>query len=140
MDEAASAFVERIESRLERLDLTPEEMCRRAGLPADALERIRTGRAPIPRGQPLIRLAEALATSVSYLVGLDPDTMPPAEVLEDEQGSLGLLAGDEEGLLRAYRRLDFAHKAAVLTVVRKMAGPEPEPDEKAPRTLRTPRR
>lgn len=136
MQEAGEAFVERVEARLERLDMTAAEACRKAGLPPDQMERVRDGRAPVPRGQPLIRLAEALATSVSYLVGLDPDTAPPNEVLEDEQGSLGLLAGDEEGLLRAYRRLDFAHKAAVLAVVRKMAGPEPEPDAKPPRKAR----
>jgi hypothetical protein len=51
---------------------------------------------------------------------------PPPELLEEEQGSLGLLAGDEEGLLRSYRRLDFSAKAAVLLVVRQMAGPEPD--------------
>ena len=136
MQEAGEAFVERVEARLERLDMTATEACRKAGLPPDQMERVRDGRAPVPRGQPLIRLAEALATSVSYLVGLDPDTAPPNEVLEDEQGSLGLLAGDEEGLLRAYRRLDFAHKAAVLAVVRKMAGPEPEPDARPPRKAR----
>ena len=120
------AFLERVESRLERVGLTAQEACRRAGLPADHLDRIREGKALMPRGQPLIKFAEVLSTSISYLVGLDPDTPPPEELLEEAQGSLGLLAGDEEGLLRAYRRLDFSHKAALLTVARKMAGPEPE--------------
>ena len=99
-----------IEGRLDRLGLTPEEACRQAGLPADFLDRLAAGRVPPPRGQKLVRLAEALATSVSYLVGLDPDTPPPAELLEEEQGSLGLLAGDEEALLRAYRRLEFRRR------------------------------
>ncbi|WP_426954509.1 helix-turn-helix domain-containing protein [Muricoccus radiodurans] len=117
-----------IESRLERLDLSAEAACRAAGLPPDYLVRMREGTAPVPRGNRLVRLAETLGTSVSYLVGLDPDTQPPPEVLEEDQGSLGLLAGDEEALLRAYRDLDFPTKAALLTVVRKMAGPEPVPD------------
>jgi len=127
------AFLGRVESRLERVGLAADEACRRAGLPADYLDRVRAGKALMPRGQPLIKLADVLATSISYLVGLDPDTPPPNELLEDAQGSLGLLAGDEEGLLRAYRRLDFSHKAALLAVARKMAGPEPEETALTPR-------
>jgi transcriptional regulator with XRE-family HTH domain len=124
-------MVELIESRLDRLGLSPEEAFRQAGLPPDLLLRLRDGTAPVPRGARLVRLAEALGTSVSWLVGLDPDVAPPTELLEEEQGSLGLLAGDEEALLRAYRSLDFPTKAALLTVVRRMAGPEPVPEVQA---------
>ena len=112
MPNEAPGILERIESRLERLGLSPEQACAEAGLPPDLLA----------------RLAEALSTSVSYLVGLDPDTQPPPEWLEEDQGSFGLLAGDEEALLGAYRRLDPPAKSALLLVVRKMAGPEPVPD------------
>ncbi|WP_376099981.1 hypothetical protein ACE7GA_12925 [Roseomonas sp. CCTCC AB2023176] len=126
----APRMVELIEARLERLELSPEAAFRSAGLPADLLMRLRDGTAQPPRGARLQRLAEVLGTSVSYLVGMDPDVIPPQEWLEEEQGSLGLLAGDEEALLRAYRGLDFPTKAALLTVVRKMAGPEPVPDVK----------
>ena len=126
----------RIEARLERLSLTPQEACAQAGLPANFLARLREGKAAVPRGQKLIRLAEALATSVSYLVGLDPDVAPPPALLQEDQGNLGLLAGDEEGLLRAYRRLDPPARAAILLVVRQMAGPEPAADEVPPRQLR----
>jgi transcriptional regulator with XRE-family HTH domain len=128
MSDEAPPMAALIEGRLDRLGLSPEEASRQAGLPADFLERLAAGRVPPPRGQKLIKLAEVLATSVSYLVGLDPDTPPPPEVLEEEQGSLGLLAGDEEALLRAYRRLELPQKAAVVLVVRSMAEPEPEPD------------
>ncbi|WP_159351167.1 hypothetical protein [Roseomonas harenae] len=124
-------MVELIESRLDRLGLSPEEAFRQAGLPPDLLLRLRDGTAPVPRGARLVRLAEALGTSVSWLVGLDPDVAPPTELLEEEQGSLGLLAGDEEALLHAYRSLDFPTKAALLTVVRRMAGPEPVPEVQA---------
>jgi transcriptional regulator with XRE-family HTH domain len=127
MDIDIPPMVERIASRLERLAMPAEEACKQAGLPADFLDKLKGGKARVPRGQRLVRLAEALGTSVSYLVGLDPDTQPPQELLEEEQGALGLLAGDEEALLRAYRRLDFATKAAALQVMLKMAGPEPEP-------------
>ena len=51
-------------------------------------------------------------------------------LLAEDQGNLGLLAGDEEALLRAYRRLDIPGRAALLHVVMRMAGPEPEPDAK----------
>lgn len=125
-------FADRVQGRLDRLDLSPEHAARVAGLPADFIRRLLDGKLPPPRGQRLIKLAEALATSVSYLVGLDPDTLVPAEYLEEEQGSLGLLAGDEDALLRAYRRLDVSLRAALLQVVLKMA-PEPETLEKKPR-------
>ncbi len=127
-DDDPHPMVELIESRLERLDSTPEAAFRKAGLPPDLLPRLRDGTMAVPRGSRLKRLAEVLGTSVSYLVGLDPDVEPPAEWLEEEQGSLGLLAGDEEALLRAYRDLDFPTKAALLTVVRRMTGPDPVPD------------
>ncbi|MBO1073322.1 helix-turn-helix domain-containing protein [Roseomonas marmotae] len=125
-------MAERIVSRLDRLGIDPAEAFRQAGLPEDFLERLRAGKAPVPRGQRLVRLAEALGTSVSYLVGLDPDVQPPQELLEEEQASLGLLAGDEEALLRAYRRLDVPGRAALLQVVTRMAGPEPDQPARAP--------
>ena len=118
----------RIEARLDRMDLAPETALREAGLPSDFLEKLRGGKTRIPRGQKLIKLAEALGTSVSYLVGLDPDIPPPQELLEEDQGTLGLLAGDEEALLRAYRRLDVSSRAAALHVLLKMAGSEPDPE------------
>lgn len=139
-EDAAPPMMELIEGRLDRLGLTPEEASRAAGLAPDFLDRLRDGRVPVPRGERLRRLAEALSTSVSYLVGLDPDVPPPAEWLEEEQGSLGLLAGDEEGLLRAYRKLEFSAKAAVLLVVRRMAGPEEAPDAVPAKQLKGGRR
>lgn len=127
-----SEFTERVQGRLDRLGLSAEHAARGAGLPADFIRRLLDGKLAPPRGQRLVKLAEALATSVSYLIGLDPDTLVPVEYLEEEQGSLGLLAGDEDALLRAYRRLDVSCRAALLQVVLKMA-PEPEILEKKPR-------
>ena len=124
---AAQPVLDRIQARLERMDMPPEAALKPAGLPPDFLYKLRRGKAPVPRGQRLIKLAEALGTSVSYLVGLDPDVAPPQELLEEDQGSLGLLAGDEEALLRAYRRLDVASRAAALHILLKMA-PEPDPE------------
>jgi transcriptional regulator with XRE-family HTH domain len=118
----------RIEARLDRIDQAPQIILKQVGLPSDFLDRLRMGKVALPRGQRLIKLAEALGTSISYLIGLDPDAAPPKELLEEDQGSLGLLAVDENALLRAYRRLDMASRAAALHVICRMAGPEPEPE------------
>ncbi len=128
----ARALAERVQGRLDRLGLPEEAAGRAAGLADDFLARLLDGRMAPPRGKRLARLAEVLSTSVSYLVGLDPDAEVPPEFLEEDQGSLGLLAGDEEALLRAYRRLDVSSRAALLQVARKMA-PEAEAAERGPR-------
>ena len=125
-------FMERVQGRLDRLGLMAEDAGRAAGLPPGLVGKLLAGDASPPRGQRLVKLADALATSVSYLVGLDPDTPVPEEYLQEEQGNLGLLAGDEDALLRAYRRLDFSTKAALLQVVVRMS-PEPEVPERKPR-------
>jgi transcriptional regulator with XRE-family HTH domain len=134
-EQSPPPMAEIIQARLERMDLSAAEASRRAGLPEDGIDRILAGRAPVPRGSRLVRLAEVLECSVSYLVGLDPDVMPPAEFLEEDQKSFGLLAADQEALLSAYGRLDLQSKQALLRVAQKMAGPEPEPAP-APRRSR----
>ena len=128
-------FAERVLGRLERLDLTPEEASRQAGLPHGFVRLMIEGKQDPPRGQRLAQLAETLSVSVSYLVGLDPDAQVPQEYLQEDQGSLGLLAVDEEALLRAYRRLDMSSKAALLQIVRKMS-PEEGANEKQARQVR----
>lgn len=125
-------FAARLQSRLDRMELEPAEAARVAGLPPGLLERVLDGRQPPPRGRRLVKLAEALGTSVAYLVGLDPDAAVPEEFLQEDQGEMGLLAADEEAALRAYRRLDVSSRAALLQVLLKMA-PEPAEDERKPR-------
>jgi len=70
-------FVERVQGRLDRLGLISEEVARLAGLPAGFVGQLLDKDVPPPRGRRLIKLAEALSTSVSYLVGPDPDAMVP---------------------------------------------------------------
>ncbi len=132
--DGTTELAERIQGRLERLGLSSEDAAQAAGLPSDFLSRLFEGQAALPRGRRLVRLAGILATSVSYLVGLDPDAAVPPEYLEEDQGELGLLAVDEETLLRAYRRLDVSSRAAVLQVVLRMT-PEPGVDERKPRQV-----
>lgn len=121
----AGSIAERVGGRLERLGLLPADAARRAGLAPDALDRILAG-GPLPRGAKLTKLAEVLDCSISYLVGLEPDAPPPAELLEEDQGSFGTLTPDQDALLRAYARLDLLSKQALLRVAQRMAGPEPE--------------
>ncbi len=128
----ATALAGRVQGRLDRVSLSPEAAGRAAGLADDFLARLLDGRMAPPRGRRLAKLADVLETSVSYLVGLDPDAEVPPEFMEEDQGSLGLLAGDEEALLRAYRRLDVSSRAALLQVATRMA-PEPEVAERPPR-------
>lgn len=129
-----TGFADRLQGRLDRLGLTAEDAARISTLSPALLHGILSGEQPPPRGKRLFRLADALATSVSYLIGLDPDTPVPDEYLADDQGELGLLAADEEALLRAYRRLDVSARSALLQVALRMA-PEPEPDERKPRQV-----
>ncbi|MCK8787474.1 helix-turn-helix transcriptional regulator [Roseomonas sp. NAR14] len=131
-DSPPSPLAERVAGRLERLDLDPETASHRAGLPPDAIGKVLNGQGQPPRGERLRKLAEVLECSIAWLVGLDPDEPPPPEVLEEDQASFRLLAGDQEALLRAYARLDVASRAALLRVALKMAGPEPEPEPARP--------
>jgi transcriptional regulator with XRE-family HTH domain len=126
-------IVARIEGRLERLGLTAEEVDRAAGLPSGALAAILRGEAGLPRGTALRRLAVALDVAEEFVLGLEPGDLIPPEMLEEPQGQLGLLAPDEEALLRHYRRLDVPLRAAIGLLVARAAGPEPEPPQPPPR-------
>ena len=129
-----SGMGERMQGRLDRLGLSPDRVARELGMSKEALEQVLDGRVDAVKGKRLMRLAAVLETSVGYLVGLDPEQAVPEEWLADDQGQLGLLAGDEEALLRAYRRLDVSSRAALLQVASKMA-PEPEALERKPRRV-----
>lgn len=122
----------RIEGRLERLGLTPEEVDRLAGLPPGTVLRLVGGESGLPRGAALRRLAAALDVGEEFVLGLEPGDLVPAHMLEEAQGELGLLAPDEEALLRNYRRLDVPGRAAVNLLLARAAGPPPEPPAEKP--------
>ncbi len=130
----SSGMGERVEGRLDRLGLEPHAVAAEIGMSPSGFRELLEGGPVTIRGKRLVRLAELLSTSVSYLIGLDPDEAVPEEWLVEDQGQLGLLASDEEALLRAYRRLDVSSRAALLQVVAKMA-PEPEQFERRARRL-----
>ena len=112
----------RIEGRLERLGLEGEAADRAAGLPAGTVQGLVERRGRVPRGAALRRLAAVLDVEEGFLLGLEPGDLIPAEMLGEEQSELGLLAPDEEALLRHYRGLDVPTRAAVLLVVGRAAG------------------
>lgn len=116
-------IADRVQGRLDRLELTPEAASRKVRLPSGVIRDVLAG-SGLPRGTRLQKLAEALECSVAYLAGLDPDAPPPSDLLAEDQANFGLLAGDEEALLAAYRGLDVSSKAALLRVVQKMAEPK----------------
>lgn len=122
-------IVARIEGRLERLGLEPAELERAAGLPGGMVTALLQGGGRLPQGSALRRMAAALDVDEAYLLGLEPGDLVPVEMLEEPQGSLGLLAPDEEALLRHYRRLDVPTRAAVNLLLARAAAPEPPPPE-----------
>jgi hypothetical protein len=119
-------IAERIERRLEALGLPLEEVDATVGLPPGTTERLRDRRGPIPGGRFLRGLCAALETDEEYLLGLEPGDLIPAELLAEPQGELGLLALDEEVLLRHYRSLSVPLRAAIALLVAKAAGVEEE--------------
>ncbi|MGG5819931.1 hypothetical protein [Falsiroseomonas sp. HW251] len=125
--EPSKEIAARIEGRLERLGLSAEDADRLAGLPAGSVLALVRGAGRLPRGTALRRLSAALEVDEAFVLGLEPGDLLPPEMLEDPQGELGLLAPDEEALLRHYRRLDVPARAAAVLLVARAAGPEPEP-------------
>ncbi|WP_203076606.1 helix-turn-helix domain-containing protein [Falsiroseomonas ponticola] len=120
-------IIARIDGRLDRLGLAAEEVEAAAGLKPGSLAALLRGEGALPRGQALRRLAAALDVDEVFVLGLEPGDLIPAAMLEEPQGELGLLAPDEEALLRHYRRLDVPARAAFGLVLARAAGPEPEP-------------
>ena len=124
--EVNGGVTERIERRLDALGLRPEEVDAKVGLPPGTTERLRAGHGPIPGGRFLRGLCAALDTDEAYLLGLEPGDLVPAELLVEPQGEFGLLAPDEEALLKHYRSLSVPLRAAVALLVAKAAGVEEE--------------
>jgi transcriptional regulator with XRE-family HTH domain len=115
----------RIEGRLERLGLSAQDTDRRVGLPAGTVAALVAGASVRPRGSALSRLCAALDVEEGFILGLDPGDLVPLHMLEEPQGELGLLAPEEEALLRHYRRLDMSLRTAIGLLVARAAGPDP---------------
>jgi hypothetical protein len=90
----------------------------------------------LPRGNALRRLAAALDVDEAFILGLEPGDLIPPHMLEEAQGELGLLAPDEDALLRNYRRLDVPTRAAVGLIVARAAGGTEAPATEAAKPAR----
>ena len=69
MDDISEDLRQRISIRLNDLGLTAITAARKAGLPRDTLRNLFRENRNLPRADTLIRIAEALETSVGYLLG-----------------------------------------------------------------------
>ena len=69
MDEFAEGMRHRIAARLERLKLTPLTAASQAGLPRDTIRNLFRQEGSLPRADTLVKIAEALETTVGHLVG-----------------------------------------------------------------------
>jgi transcriptional regulator with XRE-family HTH domain len=118
-------IADRIEGRMDRLGLSAAEVERAVGLPAGAVAALLRGEGALPRGTALRRLAAVLDVEETFILGLEPGDLIPAQMLEEAQGELGLLAPDEEALLRNYRSLEVPVRAAVGLLVARAAGVDP---------------
>ena len=120
--DVTSEMAGRMEGRLERLGLGGEAGDGGGGWGVGTVQGLVEGRGAVPRGAALRRLAVVLDVEEGFLLGLEPGDLIPPEMLGEVQGELGLLAPDEEALLRHYRALDVSTRAAVLLVVGRAAG------------------
>jgi hypothetical protein len=127
--DASPEVAERIERRLDAMGLRPDEVDAKVGLPPGTTDRLRERRGPLPGGRFLRGLCAALDTDEEYLLGLEPGDLMPAELLIEPQGQLGLLAPDEEALLKHYRALAVPLRTAIALLVAKAAGMEEEQAE-----------
>ena len=130
----------RVEGRLERLGLSAEAADRLAGLSAGSVLAIAQGSSDLPRGAAFRRLAAALEVDEAFILGLEPGDLIPSGMLDEAQGELGLLAPDEDALLRNYRRLDVPLRAAIGLLVSRAAGPEAGLRDEVPPITRRPSR
>lgn len=104
------SLAKRIALRLEALELSEAEACRRAGLAHTYIRDIRKGVKRSPRPETLKRLAGVLGTTMEWLLDgkgeqtTDPDLQRIVDVWDDLDGELRLVIN---------RLIDSAHPAPV---------------------------
>jgi hypothetical protein len=73
--DANPEIASRVDGRLERLGLSPEEADQQAGLPVGTVSAILRQSGRLPRGNALRRLVATLDVSEEFLLGLEPGTL-----------------------------------------------------------------
>ena len=76
---------ERIKARKQAIKLTVEELSHKSGIPEDTINNIIYGRTSDPRIESLAKIAQALDTTLDYLVlGKDPSTQNDEALHKDQ--------------------------------------------------------
>lgn len=108
-DEILSGIGRRIRARRLELNLSQDELAKRAGYKSrSSINKIEQGKNDIPQTK-IQDIAMALSTTVSYIMGWENDT-PKVETQI-------ILTDKEKSLIKKYRRLDVVGKATVDAVV-----------------------
>ncbi len=105
-----NTFGARLGQIIAQRDLTQGQVELKTGLGQGHISQIIAGKRR-PRIDIATALADALNVSLDWLAGRERRHQPP-------------LAPDQQALLEAYARLAEGHKAAVLNMVRELAGKE----------------
>ena len=113
MDERTELMRQRIATRLETLRLTPITAATRAGLPRDTIRNLYRQESA-PRVDTLCRIAEALETTIAYLVGetaypktdySDDDVMRSSRAAMETAKPIPVIGFAEAGLFEAGRHI-----------------------------------
>lgn len=86
-DRPVTVLQERIRERLDFLRRTARDVSLSAGLGAEAVRAILSGRSKSPRGDTLIALAKELSCDVSYLIGESNSPWPHEDLATEEDGT-----------------------------------------------------
>lgn len=104
-----SVVGERVLRLRERMGWSQSELAERSGLDASYISLLETGRRPNPGLETLVKLARALKTSISYLVGETDDPRPimkDGQAAHDREGANELTPEDIRDLERAFLEIE----------------------------------
>lgn len=104
-----SVVGERVLRLRERMGWSQSELAERSGLDASYISLLETGRRPNPGLETLVKLARALKTSISYLVGETDDPRPimkDGQAAHDREGDNELTPEDIRDLERAFLEIE----------------------------------
>jgi len=93
-----STFGRRLAAARKRQDLTQEQLAARANIPAAVISHFETGVRSSASAENLVKLADALRTSVDYLLGRTDD---PAPMTSDLEKRVARLTAESRDLLES---------------------------------------
>lgn len=109
-------FGERVKNRRKQLDMTQEELTQILGYAhKTSISKIEKGKNEVPQSQ-VIKLADALRTTVEYLMGV---TKSPDRVVT-------VVKKEEDFLIEAWHKATSDEKMQIYYVLKKYGMPEPK--------------